>query len=216
MSSSPSSSITSSAAESCPLPPSISTRSGMAAQPSCAGRWVSSSSLTSPFSADLNCPRQTCRAAARRLKRRRSTSRILSKSSTPSTVFILNRRYWERLGWPSSKDHHAGHGVAALDVGNVVALHPVQRQRQGELFLQLLGGLLDDVLVVQPLDAVLGQALSGVVCHGFHQLLVHAALRPDKAHRPASRSPRSHPVTSSWSSTGCWVTIRGGMVRAEP
>ena len=60
---------------------------------------------------------------------------------------------------------------------------------------------MDDVPVVQPLDAVLRQALPGVVCHGFHQLLVHPPLRPNQAHRSAAQPaqpPGHHFLVLDW------------------
>ena len=90
--SSPISRNTSRAAESCPFPPSINTRSGKMPQ------------LASLLLVPLSSGRfPLARASAILLNRRLSTSRMLSKSSTPSTVFILKRRYSEDLGLPSSK-----------------------------------------------------------------------------------------------------------------
>ena len=98
-----------------------------------------------------------------------------------------------RLGPAVFENHHAADGIAPLNVGDVVTLHPVWRGRQAEFFLKLRHCLLNDVRVIQPLDPVLCQALNRVLADCVYQLFVNAPLRLSQPDRLSSESAGATP-----------------------
>ena len=86
--------------------------------------------------------------------------------------------------------HHAAHHIGALNMRNVVALHPLGQHRQTQLFLQFRHGLLNHTGIVQPLDPLLHQTLGGIFRHHVQQFLVLAALGMDQLDRSSPQLPQ--------------------------
>ena len=137
----PSSSRTSLAALTWPLPPSTMTRSGIAQR-------RSSSLPSSPCFASRN--------------RRRSTSWWLAKSFGPWTRLDLEPAVLAGPGLAVLEDDHAADRLAALEVADVVALDPQRRTGQAERRRQLLEGGQRLALVGQPAGVLAGQRLGRV------------------------------------------------------
>ena len=93
---------------------------------------------------------------------------------------MRNRRYSDLRGEPVLEDHHAGHDLGALQVGDVVALDPERHLVELERLLDLLERPVADGQVAGALGLVEREGLLGVVGDGLLERLLVATLRdPD-------------------------------------
>ena len=180
--------IASCAADTCPLPPSTISRSGIAPNDS---SYSGDPSSGAPLSASFSAPSfpATCLTARTAASAPPASSR---SRSAPATPLMRNRRYSAGFWGPVFEHDHRADGGRALDVRDVVALDALWQRRQVRArpaaaaaprsFLPLSASQLRPRLL---------QRLPRVVHRPLHELRFSPRVGAARPHRTCRAAPRA-------------------------